>query len=263
MRNPWPAVLAVLALLALLAYGGDNSDKGGFFKVDPDSITISGERKDMNDPKVIEGFCPSPADPEISLRAYVASQTSRTVTRNAFDFEMGLVFSYRVETGFPRTDKAQEARGSEPYAAQWGDPNPLKTEYRVQASVRFSAPRQWTATVTEYVIRCEYYNKTSGELVGSTTVTVTTAKDVRGEGWQSGERSCDLLILDTADSGEYACTLTVPWYGKETVEPGDFGAQYWENVPSVDQFGSYEMTVTHEYLEGAGGSLRFLQMSGL
>ncbi|MEM1924973.1 MAG: hypothetical protein QXH44_07865, partial [Pyrobaculum sp.] len=186
------------------------------------------------------------------------------MTRSASWFEMGLKLTYKVETGFPRTDKAQEARGSMPYAAQWGDPKPLETRYRVQVhNIEYNAPTSWIATVDTVEVKCEYYNATTGQKIRETVMYFTLAKNVQGQGWQSGSTRCNLLVLDEREEGQYQCTLNVPWYGKNTVEPGDFGAQYWwkDNKPEESQFGQYKMTVTH-YYEGED-VLRFYIMSGL
>ncbi|MCX8136500.1 hypothetical protein [Pyrobaculum aerophilum] len=187
------------------------------------------------------------------------------MTRLASWFEMGLKLTYKVETGIPRTDKAQEARGSMPYAAQWGDPKPLLTEYVVGAYIRYNAPTQWYATVDNVEVKCEYYNATTGQKIRETTIYVKVAKDVHGVGWESKFVPCGLQVFNEKDEGQYQCTANVPWYGKNTVEPGDFGAQYWweDSKPQESQFGQYEMGIDHVYSQGENNALRFYIMSGL
>ncbi|MEM1804325.1 MAG: hypothetical protein QXR80_07490, partial [Desulfurococcaceae archaeon] len=219
--RPTHALALALLLLVALALGQSSSS---IFNVNDIKIEIGGSSIDR---RGLENLCPAPGKGE-TIQSSSRIVSSRTVTRSASWFEMGLKLTYKVETGFPRTDKAQEARGSMPYAAQWGDPKPLETRYRVRVrNIEYNAPTSWIATVDTVEVKCEYYNATTGQKIRETVMYFTLAKNVQGQGWQSGSTQCNLLVLDEREEGQYQCTLNVPWYGKNTVEPGDFGAQYW------------------------------------
>ena len=257
--RPTHALALALLLLVALALGQSTSS---IFNVNDIKIEIGGDEKSEED---LKNSCPAPGKGETIQRSS-RIVSSRTVTRSASWFEMGLKLTYKVETGFPRTDKAQSAKGSMPYAAQWGDPKPLETRYRVQVlNIEYNAPTSWIATVDTVEVKCEYYNATTGQKIRETVMYFTLARNVQGQGWQSGSTQCDLLVLDEREEGQYQCTLNVPWYGKNTVEPGDFGAQYWwsGHRPDEGQFGQYKMTVTHVYSQGENNALRFYKMSGL
>ena len=181
-------------------------------------------------------------------------------------FLMGLVFDFSVETGIPRVDDinqfAKAAFGQA--AAPWAMPQPLVARpHSLDVRVEYSAPSMWGYETTHVYVECRIYNSTSGALVGYWSDRASFVTMFMPMGWESGSISCRWsLSLDSRAAG--SCTLSVPWYGKNWVSPGDFGADYWNKgvMPKPEAFGTYRVHVNHQWPK-KGDKFSFLLMSGL
>ncbi|MGC9119090.1 MAG: hypothetical protein ACP5I3_08910 [Thermoproteus sp.] len=266
MRTPALALLLALALLAVAAYA-QNTQNQTYFKAWVPSITITGSEAS---PTPCSSWCPLPRPGEVLGKDCSYTVSSSSGIRLASWFVMGLNLNYTVDTGFPRTDKAQRALGASGVAAQWGDPNPLQTYYKVQGDISFNAPTGWQYRVDTYTYTCRYYNASNAsQLLRTVTFSKSFVTEFQPTGWTSGNKSCALASFDQSAEANYTCTLSVPWYGKNTVSPSDFGADYWalnvmpKNDSLANYFGTYSMRITHQCASGPDGAIRFFIMSGL
>ena len=254
-------VLALLLLLLLAAtaaaeyYGGERK------------IAVSGSEVDIG--KWIDIRYDMCMDtPEGYYSVWSQYQYSRSGVKSAATFQLGLVYDFRVETGIPRVDqlnqRARVAFGQ--VAASWADPNPLDAHsHALEVSIDFGAPSGWEYETTRVYVECRIYNATSGKLVGYWSDSASFVTRFRPTGWRSGGRTCEWGPLDEAAEFSGECIIEVPWYGKNEVSPGDFGAQYWNTgvKPKPEAFGEYYVFVDHQWPKTSDGKFAFYMMSGL
>jgi hypothetical protein len=267
VAKPRTAVLLLAALALLMAAA---AAKAFFLSDSSNEFPVGGKEEDIYEwVKNKVTACTALSSGRCSCSASVSWSQWGSV--RVYYMPHGALFDFLVQTGIPRIDAFNQAPRARVDAAatQWANPNPLRTYHRFRVEVRYSVPSGWKYHVTMATVTCKCCCKDDRGNVQCSTAfsdSLSVVDEFEPLGAVSGSASCD-LNLDAADRGSCSALFTVPWYGKTSCDPGDFGAKKWQRgvKPRGDEstFGRFYVRIYYDWNNASDGRLRFYMMSGL